>query len=162
MDEAALVIAKQFGLETGGWMPKGFKTLDGNKPEFADLYGMREHSSSDYKDRTWDNVKDSDGTLRIAANFSSLGEKCTINAVKFHKKPHIDIKVKIDMFSPIFSYGYDRLHDDVVKWIIDNDINVLNIAGNSERTAPGIHKAAKIYLYKVLESLGFSPKNSVA
>jgi hypothetical protein len=35
--------ARRFGIPTEGVMPKGFKTLDGPRPEYAKLYGVTEH-----------------------------------------------------------------------------------------------------------------------
>ena len=46
VDAAALRVAKSLGIPTGGWMTKGWKTLDGPRPEYAALYGMRESESS--------------------------------------------------------------------------------------------------------------------
>jgi hypothetical protein len=38
-DQAAWRAAKAHAIATGGWMPKGFLTEDGPRPEFAELYG---------------------------------------------------------------------------------------------------------------------------
>jgi hypothetical protein len=38
-DQAAWRAAKAFGIPTGGWMPLGFLTEAGARPEFAELYG---------------------------------------------------------------------------------------------------------------------------
>ena len=126
-DEAGLIVGKKLGLETGGTMPNGFRTLDGNRPEFAELYGVTEHSSWAYPPRTEDNVKNSDGTVRFAANFNSPGEKCTLKFIHKHAKPYFD--VDIDNPPPI---------QDFIDWLDINGIKVLNVAGNSERTSPGI------------------------
>lgn len=55
-DQAGWRAAKSAGIPTGGWMPKGFLTEDGPRPEFAELYGAREHPSKEYPPRTRDNV----------------------------------------------------------------------------------------------------------
>jgi hypothetical protein len=81
-DIAGLEVAKRFGYETGGSIPFGYKTLDGPKPEYKNLYGIVVHSSSSYVPRTRQNVKDSDGTIRLAYNFQSRGEICTLRAIK--------------------------------------------------------------------------------
>jgi hypothetical protein len=85
-DIAGLKAAKDFGLETGGWIPKGFKTLDGPRPEYAELYNIKEIDSYSYKVRTWANVKDSDATVRFAKDFKSSGEICTMNGILRHIK----------------------------------------------------------------------------
>lgn len=143
-DIAGLVTAKEFGLETGGWIPKGWKTLSGSKPEYAELYGIQEHSSTSYKPRTWFNARDSDGTIRLAFNFQSAGEICTLNGVKHHKKPHIDV----DLANP-------RPHQEVIDWINENNIETLNVAGNAEQTCIGTYAETCEYLAIVFSKLGF-------
>jgi hypothetical protein len=43
-------------------MPLGFLTENGPRPEFADLYGAQEMPTASYRERTWQNVRDSDST----------------------------------------------------------------------------------------------------
>ena len=59
-DENALKAAKAAGLQTGGWLPNGSRTLDGPRPDLLTEYGMQEHTSPLYPPRTELNVKDSD------------------------------------------------------------------------------------------------------
>jgi hypothetical protein len=40
---------------------------------------------------------------------------------------------------------------EVRDWIIGNNIRILNVAGNSEKTAPGIAKFVGEYMIDVLE-----------
>jgi hypothetical protein len=44
-DFAAIKAAKDNGMETSGYMPKGYRTEKGTKPEYAELYGAVEHSN---------------------------------------------------------------------------------------------------------------------
>lgn len=134
-DIAGLETAKRFGFETGGTMPFGFKTLDGSKPEYKQLYGVVAHSSSSYVPRTKKNVKDSDGTLRLAYDFESSGEKLTLRSILDYKKPYFDVDFNID-------YDVNKAYD----WLLSNNIKVLNIAGNSEKTAPGIYEKSCMFL----------------
>ena len=55
IDQAGLEAAKLEGFETGGLMPKGFRTLCGKKPQFELLYNMSEDSSETYPPRTYAN-----------------------------------------------------------------------------------------------------------
>jgi hypothetical protein len=41
-DQAAWRAAHAFAIPTGGWMPLGFLTEDGPRPEFAELHGAVE------------------------------------------------------------------------------------------------------------------------
>jgi len=36
-------------------------------------------------------VRESDGTIRLAFDFTSRGEKCTLTAIKDYGKPYIDV-----------------------------------------------------------------------
>lgn len=136
VDRAALDAARVFDIKTGGHMPPGFLALDGFHPEFAKRYGMQEHTRPGYPPRTERNVKDADTTLQIARTFTSPGERLTTRLVKKHKKRHI----VIDAANPLSV-------DEVVKSLYGCD--VLNVAGNSEDTTPGIYDFAFEYLCRV-------------
>jgi len=88
IDEMGLQVAKELGLLTGGFMPKDYKTETGNKPEFVELYGMKEHPSSDYNARTELNIQLSGGTI-IFGDISSPGSKSALKFLKKHQKPYI-------------------------------------------------------------------------
>lgn len=133
IDQAALSAALYVDFETGGWAPKGFRTQEGDNPELGSKYHLKEHSSPLYPPRTELNVVQADGTLRIAADFESAGEKLTLKYIKKHKKPHFDVLV--DNISYMDSKPNIQ---EVAKWIAENNIKTLNVAGNSEKTAPGI------------------------
>jgi len=146
-DQAGLIAAARFGIATGGWMPHGFETNDGPNPELAQTYGMQEHRGG-YKERTGTNVSQSDGTIRIAGTFNSLGEKCTLTWLRRHDRPHIDV----DMHNP-------QAVQEVVDWIVAHEIRVLNVAGNvrpksRQALAWGIEDFALEYLSAVFLALG--------
>ena len=86
-DRAGLAAAKAAGIATGGWMPKGFRALDGPHAEFAAIYGIQEHTSDRYPPRTALNVKESDATLRFATDCNSPGEVLTLQMCKRYGKP---------------------------------------------------------------------------
>lgn len=144
-DRAALVAAKSAGIETGGWMPKGFRAHDGDHPEFAERFGIVETTSRRYPPRTAMNVKMSDGTLRFAANWDSPGELLTLKLCRDHGKPHRDITL-----------GGDSHPGDVAAWIIENNIRILNVAGNAEQNAPGIYEFVVEFLEVVFRDLQLS------
>jgi hypothetical protein len=142
VDQAALIAAKESGLETGGWLPKGCLTLDGPRPDLKEKYNLQETPIGGYRERTVRNVLDSDATLRIAADWNSRGEKCTWNAIARYNMNFMDVSLPI--FTP---------PQDVVNWIKDCNIEVLNVAGNSEQTCPGIQEVATAWLKKVFRLL---------
>lgn len=142
-DIAGLEVAKKFGLETGGTIPFGYKTLDGPKTEYRELYGVEMHHSSSYVPRTRLNVKNSDGTIRLASNFDSKGEICTLKAIKDYDKPYFDV----ELTDPC-NVGH------VLEWMEEHDIKVLNVAGNAEQTSPGTHERATNFLTELFERAG--------
>lgn len=137
-DQAGLRAGKACGLETGGWLPKGCITLEGPKPDLIAEFGMKEHTASGYPARTEANVRDSDGTIRFAEKFSSAGEKCTLRAIKWFNRPYFDIDVKNPKDKSL-----------LLGWLKENDIKVLNVAGNSEETSPGIGDFVYNYLSEI-------------
>lgn len=141
-DQAGLYAAKECGLETGGWCPKGCPTTNGLNPSLIEKFGLKETESSKYPPRTFANAKDSDGTIRIAQDFDSKGEQLTLLAINQYCKPYLDIHLKKLLPTK-----------EVAAWILDNDIKILNVAGNSERTCPRIFVTAKAYLVLVFKEL---------
>lgn len=137
-DQAGLRVAKEFQVETGGWIPAGWRTLDGSRPDLGKDYGLVCHSSDSYVPRTYANARDSDGTVRLAADFGSRGEICTLKGIKQYKKKWLDIDLK----NP-------PPPEAMADWLCDHDISVLNVAGNSEQTFAGCGEAAELYLRSV-------------
>ena len=110
-DEAGIAAGKFCGLETGGHIPKGCLTEIGPRPELLEIYGLTEHYSNKYPPRTIANVRNSDGTIRFAADFTTAGEKLTLRAIKEANKPWIDVDIR----DPIPT-------SEVVNWIKQNNI----------------------------------------
>jgi hypothetical protein len=145
VDQAGLRAARDSGILTGGWLPQGCITLDGPRPDLLELYSMQEHPKKGYPPRTEANVRDSDGTIRIAKYFTSPGEKCTLKAIKWFKKTYFDVHIE----------NWTTTSDmvDALVWIKQNDIKILNVAGNSEDTWPGINDMAYRYLVEFFKRL---------
>ena len=140
-DQGGLEAGKRLGLETGGWIPKGWLTEKGSQPNLA-KYGLIEHTSSTYPPRTYANAKDSDGTIRFAYNFETAGELCTLKAINQYNKPYYDVNIHSA-----------HEHEKVAQWIIDNNIHVLNVAGNRESKCPGLQEFTTNYLIEVHKCL---------
>ena len=51
-DQTGLAVAKRLGISTGGYMPKGWLTEDGPRPDLAATYGLEEATTSTYPERT--------------------------------------------------------------------------------------------------------------
>lgn len=124
-DQGALAAAKRLGLPTGGWMPRGFLTESGPRPDFAMLYGMREHPEADYTPRTEANVRDADGTL-IIGDASSGGSRDTKEFCGKHHKPCYVLPWRSGQPVPLDSVSEFR------RWLAEHHIRVLNVAGNRD------------------------------
>jgi len=145
-DQAGLATAEAFGVPTGGWAPKGWITSRGPDPALLrDRYKLQEHPTAGYPPRTEANVRDADGTIRLARDFTTPGERCTLRAITQHGKPYCDI----DLTQP-------RPVVDTLAWIRAHNIHVLNVAGNREHPrTPAVFKAACLYLRDVFVALGY-------
>jgi hypothetical protein len=141
-DQGAMRAAKAAGIPTGGWMPKGFLTEDGARPEFAELYGTQEMDTDSYRARTEQNVRDSHGTLWFGTT-DTPGAKATLWAAHGMNKP-------IMLVRP----GTDVRPSDVVDWIrCTPGLKVLNVAGNRESKAPGIGDRVEGFLAEMFRRL---------
>ena len=69
--------AQAFGVATGGWMPHGFLTEDGPRPELADRYGARELPTASYPERTFANARDSEACRKLSRSCLRVEEGFT-------------------------------------------------------------------------------------
>lgn len=115
IDELGLSLAKEYGIITGGFMPPCYLTEDGPKPEFKELYNSEALDSGLWAKRTRYNVKFSDGTV-IFGNIESKGTASTINFLIKFKKP----------------FCVNPKGDELIQFVKNNRIAVLNVAGNKE------------------------------
>ncbi|GGI82681.1 putative molybdenum carrier protein [Legionella impletisoli] len=133
VDQAALLIASELGLEVGGWCPKG--GLDENGDSILEKYeSMEEASTSVPDERTKLNIRDSDGTLIIVPKWPlperiKDGTILTIEDAKRQEKPYfiVDLSSNPDIHA-------------VLEWATSHDIKVLNIGGPRESNSPGIYE----------------------
>jgi hypothetical protein len=138
VDRAALDAAIALGVPHGGWLPKGRRAEDGPLPG---TYQLQEMDSALYKDRTLQNVIDSDGTLIIARGPLSGGSIITLKAAKANDKPCLHINLKN---MPAF-----LATSKIVEWLMDFNINILNVAGPRASKDPTIYDDAK----KIIEAV---------
>lgn len=123
----------------GGWCPKFRKAEDGTIPP---QYLLTETAKSDYVQRTEWNVRDSDGTLIFTLSDKlSRGSAKTAFFAERHGKPFLHVH-------PGLSY---QPAADVLRFVHDHNVNVLNIAGTRGSKEPYIGKFVK----KVLEEAFF-------
>jgi hypothetical protein len=154
VDQTALEAAKEAGLKTGGWAPRGWKTLRGTDYRLRDEFGLREASSPEYQIRTALNVRDADATLVLAEDVSSRGELATKRAIDRLGRTYLRLVVHRDAHQAHMRSVESRAEYDpalVAQWIIRHGIQVLNVAGNSEQTAPGISEIVRPFLVQTFK-----------
>lgn len=118
VDRAALDCAREADIPCGGWCPAGRMAEDGVIPP---TYPLQEIPNGSYRDRTWQNVIDSDGTLIIYSGRISGGTAETITAAHEHHKPLLLINAADERPSN----AAIQLHDFVNK----QKLSCLNVAG---------------------------------
>ncbi len=139
VDRAALEVARTLAIPCGGWCPKGRRAEDG---PIQARYPLRETPSADYAQRTEWNVRDADGTLILARGTPIGGTALTITVARRLGKPFriVDLAQAVDAIR-------------VRRWLRQESIGVLNVAGPRESTSPGIYKEALTFLTELLQGI---------
>jgi Circularly permutated YpsA SLOG family len=152
VDRAALDAAINQGLEIGGWCPRGRRAEDG---PISARYTLTETAARSYAVRTDWNVRDSDGTLILVLDDISSGTRLTIETARNYPRPlriqHLVPSSKASLIREVVSF--DEQVGDVVRWIRESDIRVLNVAGPRGSSSPTIYPVALRFVSAVLESL---------
>jgi len=143
VDRAALDAARALGLSCGGWCPKGRKAEDG---PLDPRYPLRETPSEDYAQRTEWNVRDSDGTLILAAGRLSGGTASTAQRAAALRKPCLIVDLE-HAVAPA----------TIRAWLKTHRIRTLNVAGPRESRRPGIYAEASRVLRSVFSLAGRRP-----
>ena len=142
VDQAALRAAVALGVSIDGWCPPGRICEDGVIPAEFPLKETPFERSEEAPGiprslRTEWNVRDADGLLILTKSISTLDPGTNwARQCSFHYKKPYAIEDPSDPLSQIRSR----------KWIEINSITVLNVAGPSEKTEPGIGQLAYIFL----------------
>ena len=140
VDRAALDWAMRRGWPHGGWCPQGRTAQDGVIP---DRYQLQETPSSGYSQRTRQNIEDADATLIIHAGPLIGGSELTA-------------RLACKLIKPLALFDLNLPWADQVKttgqWLVDNAVDVLNIAGPSEDRHPGIYALSKLALDLIFSS----------
>jgi hypothetical protein len=142
VDRAALDVALEENFPCGGWCPKGRLAEDGI---LSECYPLEETDSPDYEVRTKQNILDSDATLIIAFGCPTGGTALTIKQAVYHNKPYLVIDLEANKRNII---------GEIVDWIDQSQIRILNVAGPRATKAPYIYKQAKKIIQKVLAKKG--------
>jgi len=117
-DSAALDAALRWRIPYGGWIPRGRITEAGRLPN---KYQLDEMPTDSYPARTKQNVLDSDGTLIISHGPLTGGSNYTKEQALKHNRPNLHIDL-----NKTNSFKAARV---IYNWVIENNIETLNVAG---------------------------------
>jgi hypothetical protein len=127
-DRAGLDWAIAHNMPHGGWCPAGRLAEDGR---IDDQYQLKEMESPGYRQRTKRNVQGSDGTLILNLGALEGGTFSTVRFAEKQGKPHLVIALDDGVTEEAIA--------SVREWLVNNSIQVLNIAGPRESKRPGVY-----------------------
>ena len=139
VDRAALDVAIFLDIPHGGWCPQGRRAEDGSIP---DTYVLRETAQRDYAVRTEKNIVDSDGTLILFRAKISGGTDLTRKLALKHHRPLLCIDLQDPREADV---------ETACRWIEEQQIKLLNVAGPRESNYPGIGSLAERFLVDMLK-----------
>lgn len=147
-DLAGLWIAKVFDIKSGGMAPKNFKTLIGNKPELKDFNLIE--SIGGYRQRTIENIKQSDLTLIYAGKLESPGTKLTIDQCKKYNKPTLILDCNLNIDDLLNNKNHRFIKSELFKLFSANKQLTINVAGNSSKSFNSTFLITFISLYDII------------
>ena len=151
VDRAGLDAAMFLAIPHGGWCPRGRRAEDGAIPL---RYHLQEMPQRDYAVRTEQNVVDSDGTLILYRDRLSGGTELTFRLTKKHRRPCLCVDLnQLEVDDGDFEKSKDEsnmLSANLLRYLEESNIQVLNIAGPRESTSPGIAQQAERFLVLAL------------
>lgn len=138
VDRGALDAALDAAVPCGGWCPEGRLAEDGTIPLRYPVQALR---GAKYRERTKQNVIDSDGTLVISFGEPEGGTAQTVEFCRELGKPHLVIDaLQLDAASAL---------PGVLQFLAEHSIRRLNVAGPRASREPRAHG----YAYELLRLL---------
>lgn len=133
VDRAALDVALELGIATGGWVPLGRLAEDGPLPSRYST--LMECESQDPALRTRLNVRDAGATLLVTLGRIRGGTALTLEVATELERPllHCDL-------SGSSTEGAAR---DVADWLLEVKPGVLNVAGPRASEEPEVYAASR-------------------
>jgi len=149
VDQYGIEAAKELGIDYGGTVNKGFKVVPegSNSPNFQEFVNSgkwEEIESQSYPDRTKANAQNADGTVWFGkTGTDSAGH----NATKKYSgnKPWIE----------------NPTDKELRQWLIDNNIETLNVAGNRSYGTEELGQQAKETIVKAVQGDIPTSKNTL-
>lgn len=145
IDLAALDAALELGIPTGGWMPKGFMTEGGPKPEYAQKYGMQEMPTTSYPARTRKNVSEANLVLILHTKNTDLTGGTRLTAT-------LALEMQVPLGHACVNGPFDPMYREFIAFheLNGNPLHLM-VAGPRESKSPGIYKKARAFLLELLK-----------
>ena len=146
-DMGGLLAGKRMKIETGGTAPRGFMTVNGRNQKLQSEYQLTELNirgkkslSQMYVLRSRCYVEDSDGTIAFRYRKGPGTDKSIGFALtKVWKYPGKEVNCSlfgelVSQYKPVFIVNpYSDIRDEeIVNWIVKNNIRVLNVIGHRD------------------------------
>jgi hypothetical protein len=159
VDRAALEAARRAGLAIGGWCPPGRASESGPISLELPLTATPQERSSDAPDvprsqRTEWNVRDADATLVLSPASGAPppsehdpGTAWAVRCAERYGRPLLATSPEAPSAAR-----------EIVRWLAAREVAVLNVAGPSEGTCPGIGARAFALLSSVFEEVARARK----
>jgi len=135
VDRGALDAAIALGIPHGGWCPRGRLAEDGAIPS---CYRLAETDSPEYRVRTEQNVLDSDATLILHRGPLAGGTELTRQLAERHGRPCLVVDLDGSL-EP----------EEIRRWIAEEQVRMLNVAGPRESQCPGISAGTMQFLKRL-------------
>lgn len=142
VDRAALDAALAAGFPTGGWCPEGRLAEDDIIPAH---YPLQELPDGGYRQRTRQNVRDSDGTLIIYSDRLSGGTEQTLAFCMKEHKPYLLIDAECTELM--------KAVEKVLRFLAQCSIKVLNVAGPRGSTGEWAYAYPHALIDRVLDAI---------
>ncbi len=128
-DRAALDVALRLGLDCGGWCPDDRAAEDGPIPE---RYPLAPLPTGGYRQRTRQNVIDSDATVILAFGPLKGGSRATRKDCVEFDRPYLVINAD--------STSIDEAAASIRALIAEHSVQTLNVAGPRASQQPRIYR----------------------
>lgn len=141
VDRGALDAALAHGFPCGGWCPRGRLAEDGSIPGH---YPLSELDHGSYRERTIQNVIDSDATLVVYFGHLEGGTEQTVLHCIRRQKPYKLIDAE--------EVSAAHAADLIIAFVTSHAVSTLNVAGPRVSKAPRAHAYAFEVVDRLLQS----------
>lgn len=142
VDRGALDAALAMGFPVGGWCPADRSAEDGPIPG---RYPLSALDRGGYRERTLQNVVDSDATVILAPGDLTGGTRLTLLFCVQHSRPHLVIDAA--------QTAEPEAAAQIAQFVEQRSIGILNVAGPRASGWPRAHNYAQRTIGALLESV---------